>query len=75
MGTIAEKLVPQGWEEGLEQGFQKGREEGETRLIQKKIQLKFPDAEPVNLQQYSSSQLEVIAQRLMSCDSLDEVLD
>ena len=51
-----------------------GREQGEMQLILEQIQLKFPDAGPVSLDGNSSSKIEAIAERLMLCASVEEVL-
>lgn len=50
------------------------RVEGEVKMLKSMIQLKLPSASAVKLDHYSSEQLETIGQKLMTCDTLDEVL-
>lgn len=48
--------------------------QGEIRLLQRLIEQKFPDAGPVDLEGLSREQLERIGERILTCDTLDEVL-
>jgi hypothetical protein len=48
--------------------------EGEAKVLQRQLGRKFPDARPVNLDGLSPAQLEVIAERILTCDTLEEVL-
>lgn len=65
--TTAQKLMAQ--------GKAKGKISGEISLLQRQIGWKFPDASPVNLEGLSQEQLETIGERILTCNTLDEVLD
>lgn len=49
--------------------------EGEAKLLQRQIERKFPDAPHVDLEGLSQEQLETIGERILTCNTLDEVLD
>ena len=86
MMTFAEKMEERGIQKGMQQGKQegilegeargeaKGKKEGEIRLLKKLIKLKFPDAKTVSLASLSLDQLELIGQRILTCDTLEDVL-
>ncbi len=75
--------IQQGKQEGILEGEAKGKKEGkiegkiegEIRLLEKQIKLKFPDAKAVPLATLSLDQLELIGQRILTCDRLEEVLE
>ena len=67
--------IQQGKQEGILEGEAKGKQKGEIRLLKKLIKLKFPDAKPVSLAALSLDQLELIGQRILTCDTLEEVLE
>ena len=77
--TFAEQMeargIQKGKQEGIQQGKKEGKIEGEIRLLKKLIKLKFPDAKAVPLASLSLDQLEIIGQRILTCDTLEEVLE
>ena len=85
--TFAEQMEERGIQKGMQKGILEGEAkgkkegkiegkiEGEIRLLEKQIKLKFPDATPVHLATLSLDQLELIGQRILTCDTLEEVLE
>ena len=59
----------------MQQGMQEGKLKGEIRLLEKQIKLKFPDTKSVSLAALSLDQLELIGQRILTCDTLEDVLE
>ena len=86
MMTFAEQMEERGILKGMQKGIlegeargeakgkKEGKVEGEIRLLEKQIKLKFPDAKAVSLAHLSLDQLELIGQRILTCDRLEEVL-
>ena len=70
-----EKGIKKGIEKGMQQGMQEGKLKGEIRLLEKQIKLKFPDTKSVSLAALSLDQLELIGQRILTCDTLEDVLE
>ena len=81
--TFAEQMEERGMQKGMQKGIlegeakgkKEGKIEGEIRLLEKQIKLKFPDAKAVPLATLSLDQLELIGQRILTCDTLEEVLE
>ena len=69
--TFAEQMEAR----GIQKGMQEGKLKGEIRLLEKQIKLKFPDAKSVSLVALSLDQLELIGQRILTCDTLEDVLE
>ena len=51
-----------------------GEARGEAKVLQRQLGRKFPDARPVDLDGLSPQQLDVIAERILTCDTLEAVL-
>lgn len=77
--TFAEQMEERGMIKGIQKGIlegkAKGKQEGEIRLLEKQIKLKFPNAKAVSLASLSLDQIEIIGQRILTCDTLEEVLE
>jgi hypothetical protein len=67
MTTTAERWMAEGRAEG--------EIKGKIKLLQRLIERKFPDAPRVDLEDFSQEQLETIGERILTCETLDEVLD
>lgn len=70
-GEIVMTTTAERW---MAEGAAKGRIEGEIALLRRQIEQKFPDAPPVDLEGFSLEQLEEIGRRILTCDSLDQVM-
>ena len=57
-----------------ERWIAEGEARGEAKVLQRLLERKFPDARPVDLDGLSPEQLEVIAERILICNTLEEVL-
>ena len=74
MMTIAEQWVQEGRQEGLE----KGMEKGEAKALPRQIQVKFGPPEPAvaaRIQAAESAQVERWLERILTANSLEELLD
>ncbi|WP_163560293.1 DUF4351 domain-containing protein [Halomonas sp. NO4] len=63
---------------GIEKGRQEGRQEGEARLLAKQMSLKFGDLPAWaqdRIETASTEQLEAWAERILTADSLEALLD
>ena len=74
METFIEQLENKGRLEGLVEGRVEGRVEGKLNMLKSMVKLKFPTASAVELDNYSGEQLEIIAQRLLTYDTWEEVI-
>jgi hypothetical protein len=75
MTTTAERWMAEGRAEGEIRGEIRGEIKGEIKLLQRLIERKFPDAPRVDLENFSQEQLETIGERILTCETLGEVLD
>ncbi|MCP4753004.1 MAG: Rpn family recombination-promoting nuclease/putative transposase [Proteobacteria bacterium] len=70
--TLAEK-----WEQrGNKKGFEKGFEKGEIHLVSKQLRIKFREKADMwidKLPELSSDELDIIAERILTANSLPEV--
>jgi len=57
-----------------ERWLEEGKIKGEIALLQRQIEQKFPDAPPIDLEGLSPDQLEEIGRRILTCDSLEQVM-
>jgi predicted transposase/invertase (TIGR01784 family) len=74
--TMAEQLIAKGLEEGLAKGREEGREEGRVDLLSKQLAAKFGGLAPEfhsRLAAGSPADLDLWAQRVLFCGSLDDV--
>lgn len=62
-------------ERWMAEGEAKGEMRGKIELLQWQIERKFPNTPPVNLEDCSQEQLETIGERILTCETLDEVLE
>jgi hypothetical protein len=60
--------------EGRAEGEIRGEIKGKIKILQSLIEQKFPDASPVDLEGLAQEQLETIAERILTCNTLDELL-
>jgi predicted transposase YdaD len=77
MATIAEQLSQRAREEGREEGREQGREEGQRATLLKLLRLRFqelPDDALARVEAATSEQLDLWAERILTANTLDEVL-
>ncbi|MDR2214812.1 MAG: DUF4351 domain-containing protein [Nevskiaceae bacterium] len=75
---FARKYVAQGREEGRAEGREKGRAEGRAALLTEQLKLRFgplPESAQKRLSSASIDQLDEMGRRLLSANSLNEVLN
>ncbi len=78
MMTLAEQWKQEGEERGIQKGIQKGIQQGESLVVSKQLKLKFQaTADPYFdlLDQTSQEELELIAERILTCDKIDAVFE
>ncbi len=76
MMTLAEQWREEGEERGIQKGIQRGIQKGESLVVGKQLKLKFQDAATPYLKflgQVSQEELELIAERVLTCDTIDAV--
>jgi hypothetical protein len=71
-GDIVMTTTAERW---MAEGEARGEAKGEIKLLQRQLERKFPDAPRVDLEGFSQEQLETIGERILTCETLDEVLD
>lgn len=70
--------LQEGIQEGRQEGIQEGRQEGESRLLRRLLIRRFgplPASVEERLQVASEARLEFWAERVLTCQTLDEVFD
>lgn len=75
--TWTEEWKQQGLEQGLEQGIRQGVSQGEVKLLRRLLVRRFgvlPDWAEARLEQAGEAELEVWADRVLDCETLEEVL-
>ncbi len=74
--TVAEQLEQRGLQKGIQIGIEKGIEKGESQLLKKQLQKRFGqegESYQVILVNLSIDELEMVAERLMTPASLEEI--
>jgi hypothetical protein len=75
--TLAEKLRQEGEQRGLEKGLEQGREQGQRDLLLKQLQLRFGELNAestLRVQEASVFELEAMVERVLTAQTLEEVL-
>lgn len=71
-GDIVMTTTAERW---MAEGEARGEIRGEIKLLQSLIIEKFPEAPPMDLEGLALEQLETIGKRILTCETLDEVLE
>jgi flagellar biosynthesis/type III secretory pathway protein FliH len=75
--TWTEEWKQQGLEQGIQQGIKEGLSRGEARLLRRQLVRRFgslPAWAEARLEQAGEAELEVWADRVLECETLEDVL-